>query len=273
MLTHLVLALSMLASPPSEAAAQAAFNAKDYEKALELYLERAADPDVHRPDAVYGAHDSLIALHGQTGDPAQLCRALALARELLAQGPFADTDERGSWEEIEARDVEEIERAGITCPASPTPAPPVDDQRAEQPRTTPPSVRVEKLPAPRPGPKDSPPRWRPRGQVAAAAVLGAVGVGLLSWMGGALVGRARAKHEIAAITAAAMAVDRDVTAAERAAAYEANDRYRRLDGTAKAVGIAGGVILLTSLAVLLIPPRQGPRTRLRASNAGFVYSF
>jgi hypothetical protein len=114
MLTRLTLALTMLA-PPSQEAADAAFNAGDFQKALDLFLERAADSSVHRPDALHGAHDSLIALHGATGEGEHLCRALALTRELLANGPFADTEERAAWTEIEARDVDRIERARVTC--------------------------------------------------------------------------------------------------------------------------------------------------------------
>lgn len=123
MLTRLTLALTMLA-PPSQEAADAAFNAGDFRKALELFLERAADPSVHRPDALHGAHDSLIALYGATDAGEHLCHALALSRELLANGPFADAEERAAWAEIEARDVDRAERARVTCaaPSDTTPA-------------------------------------------------------------------------------------------------------------------------------------------------------
>ncbi|WP_143141351.1 hypothetical protein [Nannocystis exedens] len=45
-------------------------------------------------------------------------RALELTRELLASGPFADAEERVAWAEIEARDVDRVKRAGVTCAAA-----------------------------------------------------------------------------------------------------------------------------------------------------------
>lgn len=130
MLTRLTLTLTMLA-PPTQKDADAAYNAGDFHKALDLFLDRAADPSVHRPDALDGAHASLIALHDETGEAEHLCRALTLARELLASGPFADDDERAAWVEIEARDIDTIKHAEVTCNAAPptamlteTPAPP-----------------------------------------------------------------------------------------------------------------------------------------------------
>ncbi|PCC69300.1 hypothetical protein SAMN02745121_08771 [Nannocystis exedens] len=117
MLMRLTLALTMLA-PPSQQAADAAFNAGDFRKALDLFRELAADPSVHRPDALHGAHASLIALHGATGEGEHLCHALELTRELLASGPFADAEERAAWTEIEARDVDRVKRAGVTCAAA-----------------------------------------------------------------------------------------------------------------------------------------------------------
>ncbi|MFY0539366.1 hypothetical protein [Nannocystis pusilla] len=76
---------------------------------------------------------------------------------------------------------------------------------------------------------------------------------------------------IATITADA--TGREFTPGEVAAVEDANDRHRRLDGTATAVGIAGGVILLTSFAVLFIPSRAASRARVRASGAGVLYVF
>ncbi|MDC0723532.1 hypothetical protein [Nannocystis bainbridge] len=117
MLMRLTLALKMLA-PPSQEAADAAFNTGDFREALDLFLERAADSSVHRPDALHGAHDSLIALHGATGEGEHLCHALELTRALLASGPFADAEERAAWAEIEARDLDRVKRAGVTCAAA-----------------------------------------------------------------------------------------------------------------------------------------------------------
>jgi hypothetical protein len=270
MLTHLVLALSMLA-PPSEGAAQAAFNARDYEKALELYLERAADPGVHRPDATYGAHDSLIALHGQTGDPAQLCRALELARELLAHGPFADADERGSWEEIEARDVDEIKRAGITCSASPPQQPPVDERRAEEPQTAPPGAAIEG-PMAAPAARDTSSSQVPRGRKIAGAVVVGLGAGLAGGLIGALVVRRDVNDAMMALGERAMAEDRELTMAELADLEARDGRYVRLTHLAIATGIAAGVSVLTGLA-LMLAPRARRLERLRVHGGGIVYSF
>ncbi|MDC0716628.1 hypothetical protein [Nannocystis bainbridge] len=90
-------------------------------------------------------------------------------------------------------------------------------------------------------------------------------------MAGALAGRARANEVIATIDA--NAVGREFMPGEVAAVEDANNRYRRLDGTAMAIGIVGGVILLTSLAVLIVRPRAASRARVRACGAGVVYAF
>lgn len=284
MFLRLLLTFS-IAAPPTEEAAQAAYSAGDLEVALRMYLELAEAPGAHRPTALDGAHTTLRALHRKEPKAGHLCRAHDMARELVQRDDFANAQERGAWIEMEAEDAHDL--ADVTCPAAsskPTP-PPQPEPLAKTPESSAPAPgpKVSLHPAESgarpersalaPGPKASPYPWRPRGQIAAASALGVVGVGLLGWMGGALVGRARANDEIVRSTAAAAAVDREVTPAERDAVHEANDRYRRLDMTAKWVGLAGGVIFLTSFAVLFIPPRNSSHARLRASGAGIVYSF
>jgi hypothetical protein len=319
MFIRLVLVSTMLAPPPSEAEAVAAFNDGKLELALKLHRERAAAPGVHAPAALYGVHDSLRALYRTTKDVAHLCEALDVASGLLARGGFASERERASWVELEAKDAALVREAGAQCPApsesprptsgtpssgtGPTSEPTLTrEPRAEGPAPAPGAKDSSHAPgakdgspapgakdrqpehgakdrAPAPGAKDSPtepgakdrPPWRPRGRVIAASVLGAGGVGLLGGVAGALLRRDQAEAGLAAIVDAAQG--REYTAAERAAAHDADDRYVRLHATWPALLAAGCVSLVTSLAVLLAPPRAGSRARARASGGGFVYSF
>ncbi|MFY0538946.1 hypothetical protein [Nannocystis pusilla] len=86
MFLRCVLVLTMLAPPPSEADAIAAYNRGDLELALKLYRERAASPGVYLPDALYGVHDALRALYDRSErkDLARLCEAHEVARGLVA---------------------------------------------------------------------------------------------------------------------------------------------------------------------------------------------
>lgn len=122
MLMYVTLSLALLAQPSQEVA-DAAYNAGEFRKAFDLFLELADDASVHRPDAIHGAHASLIALHEETGEAEHLCRALDLTRELLVSESFADDDELAVWVEIEAKDVERIRHQKITCTATPPTAP------------------------------------------------------------------------------------------------------------------------------------------------------
>ncbi|MCY0992233.1 hypothetical protein OV203_34165 [Nannocystis sp. ILAH1] len=289
MLLRLVLVSTMLPPPPSEAEAVAAFNEGKLELALKLHRERAAAPGVHAPAALYGVHDSLRALYRTTGDVAHLCEALDVASGLLARGGFASEKERASWVELEATDAALVGKVGAKCaspPSEPTPTsepPPSEPTPTSEPtpmtgptRTT---GRRAEGPAPQPGSKDSTPEpgakdrppWRPRGRVIAASVLGGVGVSLLGGMAGALVRRDQAEAELAAIVDGAQG--REYTAAERAAAHDADDRYVRLHATWPALLAVGCVSVITSVAVLLAPSRAGSRARARAGGTGFVYSF
>ncbi|MFZ6181204.1 hypothetical protein [Nannocystis pusilla] len=285
MLLRLVLVSTMLAPPPSEAEAVAAFNAGKLELALKLHRERAAAPGVHAPAALYGVHDSLRALYRTTGDVAHLCEAHDVASGLLARGGFASEKERVSWVELEATDAALVAKVGAKCP-TPTSQPTQATEPTPTSEPTPPTIEPTPTPGPRaegpapqpgakdstpePGAKDRPP-WRPRGRVIAASVLGGVGLGLLGGMAGAIVRREQAEAELAAIVDAAQG--REYTVAERAAARDADNRYVRLDATWPALLTVACVSLITSAAVLFAPTRAGSRARARAGGAGFVYSF
>ncbi|MFZ6179866.1 hypothetical protein [Nannocystis pusilla] len=275
---RLVLVSTMLAPPPSEAEAVAAFNEGKLELALKLHRERAAAPGVHAPAALYGVHDSLRALYRTTEDVARLCEALDVASDLLMRGSFASEKERASWVELEATDAALVRKVGAKCPtpmSEPTPTSELTSTSEPAPTTEPRAEGPAPLPGakdskPEPGAKDRPP-WRPRGRVIAASVLGGVGLGLLGGMAGALMRRAQSEAELAAIVDVAQG--REYTAAERAAAHGADDRYVRLHATWPALLAVGCVSVITSVAVLLAPIRAGSRARARARGAGFVYSF
>lgn len=222
MLMHIVLVLSMLA-PPSQKAADAAYNAGEFGKALDLFLERAADPGVHRPDAIHGAHDSLLALHDETGDAEHLCRALALARELLASGPFADEEERAAWVEIEARDNDRINREGVTChEASPTatsPAAPAEPAGVLAPVSVPAEDPLLPVVGRSPARPTSPHAPRGRGLTIAGGVTLAAGLGLTGaagYMGGSMLDAwrdSRALHDEAGPLGTPEQADKDAALA------------------------------------------------------------
>lgn len=287
MYLRLTLALSMFA-PPTEEAAQAAYNSGDLTRALEMYLELAEAPGAHPPQALDGAHASLRALHRKEQDVAYLCRARELARELLKRSTFASDHERAAWVELEAEDTGELHRLGAECPADGS----VDDEEnaektpsveltatpegavvvAEAPLHNPPEVKPEGPPRSTPVPENSPPR-RPVGRLVGGSFAAAVGVGLLGGMAGALVRRAQANDMIADLATHAAAEDRPPTSAELAEAASLNRLYERHGTIATVLGIAGSVSLITALAVFLAPPRAASRARVRAAGAGLVYSF
>ena len=274
MLTRLTLALTMLA-PPSQEAADAAFNAGDFRKALDLFRERAADPSVHRPDALHGAHDSLIALHGATGEGEHLCRALALTRELLANGPFADPEERAAWTEIEARDVERIERAHVTCAAHTPPA--ATESLASEPAGT------QAAPIQPPGPQANEPdvdallpvTGRPptarsiasaprpgRGLAIAGGAVLSVGLGFIG-ASGSLGGRmlamwreSRALHQEAVPFGTEEQVERNAALARD---------YQRLRAPMVATAIVGGSALVVGAVLVGVGAKRLARVADRAA--------
>ncbi|WP_422887572.1 hypothetical protein [Nannocystis pusilla] len=276
MFLRCTLVLTMLA-PPSEDAAVAAYNRGELDLALKLYRERAAAPGVHQPDALYGVHDALRALHSANNDLARLCEAHDLARDLIARGGFASDDERASWVELEAEDARLLSEAKASCPeqapgSEPSSASPeglssaaeeMPDDGASKPEGPPPIPVLKDMSAP----------GRPTKRIAGGSTLVVVGAGLLGGMAGALVGASRADGTIEAITANARAEDRNFTSAEQAEAYRADRSHYRLAGAAIGLGAAGVVSLVTGLAVMLAPARAASRERVRARGAGLVYSF
>ncbi|MDC0721421.1 hypothetical protein [Nannocystis bainbridge] len=271
MLMRITLALTMLA-PPAQKDADAAYNAGDYSRALELYLERAEAPDVHRPEALHGAHDSLLALHDDTTDAAYLCRALALARELLLSGPFTDADERAAWLEIEARDIAKGERAGITCAAAP-PKDPLASPPAKVDAPAEPAENTPRAEGPEPLPEGGKAPVRPRGRVIAGASILAAAAGLAGGMAASLVGRRQANATILAIDAQATAEQRDLSAPEFAEANAADRKYQGLTITAGLLGAAMVVSVVTGLALLIAPPSRRPHARLRVQPGTLLLSF
>jgi hypothetical protein len=128
-------------------------------------------------------------------------------------------------------------------------------------------------PAPLTEMADAPPPRRTVAKIAAGSALGAVGLALACGAFASLAGRRRAEVSIAELNATWAAEDRSPTARELELGAAANRRYERLGTTAWVLGIAGGVSLITGLAVALAPQRDASRARVRASGAGLVYSF
>ncbi|MDC0720614.1 hypothetical protein [Nannocystis bainbridge] len=132
---------------------------------------------------------------------------------------------------------------------------------------------VPEGPAPLTETADAPPPRRPIAKLAAGSALAVVGVALACGAFASLAGRRRADVSIAELNAAWVAEDRSPTLQELELGAAANRRYERLGTAALVLGIAGGVSLLTGLAVALAPQRAASRARVRASGAGLVYTF
>ena len=276
MFLRFALVLTMLAPPPEDAAV-AAYNRGELDLALKLYRERAAAPGVHQPDALYGVHDALRALHSANNDLARLCEARDLARDLIARGGFVSDDERASWVELEAEDARLLSEAKASCPEQ-APGPGLSPAQPEEMSSVAEEMPDDGAskpegPPPLPVSKDMSTPGRPIKRIAGGSTLVVVGAGLLGGMAGALAGASRADGTIEAITANARAEDRDFTSAEQAEAYRADRSHYRFAGAAIGLGAAGVVSLVTGLAVMLAPARAGSRERVRARGAGLVYSF
>ncbi|MDC0721641.1 hypothetical protein [Nannocystis bainbridge] len=275
MLVHLVLALAMLAPPPSKAAAQKAFNDGQWQTALELYLEIAETPGVHPPHALVGAHDSLRALHDAAPTEPHLCRALELAREVLRRDDLSDS-ERAYWRELEADDAA---RAGATCTPATAPSEPVETEPPTPSSddapdaATPPPAPIPEGPIAAPAVQGSEPRRPATARIVTGSLLSIAGAGLVGGMLGVLVRREHADEKIAGLTTILLAEDRRPTPAESDAIAAARASYKEDRTTACVLGILGGVSLLTGLALALAPARPSPLARLRADAAGIVYSF
>ncbi|MDC0720852.1 hypothetical protein [Nannocystis bainbridge] len=271
MLVHLLLAVSLLAppskgSPPSKAAAQKAFNDGNWQAALDLYLALAEAPGVHPPNALVGAHDSLRALHDAAPSDAHICRALALAREVLHRDDLSD-DERAYWAELAADDAA---RAGAGCAGEGSPSEPIEVDEA--PTTTPAQAQTPEGPVSALATRAPEPR-RPTARVVTGSLLSIVGASLVGGTIGVLVRRDRTDEKIAAITTTLLAENRGPTSAESEVASAARASFKEDRTTAWALGIIGSVSLLTGLTLALIPARPSSSARLRANAAGIVYSF
>lgn len=264
MLMRLTLALTMLA-PPSQEAADAAYNDGEFRKAFDLFLEAAADSNVHRPDALHGAHASLIALHEETGETEHLCRALALARELLANGSFADDDERAAWVELEARDVDKMQRAKVTCTAAPSTTTPTEAAK-EPPGTLTVSAPDEDPLLPVVSRSPARPTKRPapvgRGLTIAGGVTLAAGLGLTGaagYLGGSMLHAwrdSRALHEETGPLGTQEQADKDAALARD---------YQRLRAPMLATALVGVSALVVGAALTAVGAKRLARAASRAA--------
>lgn len=260
MLLHVVLASLLALQPPSEQAAQARFNAGDYSGALALYLDLANQPGVHPPDPLAGAHECLLALFRSTQNPAYLCRARLLTRELLTRDVFADADERTYWHERDADDGQQLKAASVEC---------------EPVRTSPPPPAPRVLAPEGPPPAPSLPRARPTrrrvGQAIGGAGLLLAGSGLALGTVASLLARDRANARIAALDAGASNAGRDLTPDERASVTQDDRRYVRLSHAATVLGVSAGISLVLGLVLLALPARPRSVARLRWRPAGLSF--
>ena len=260
MLLRVVLVSVLALQPPTEEAAQARFNAGDLSGALAMYLDLAKQPGVHRPDPLSGAHDSLIALFRSTQDPAYLCRARLLTRELLTQDVFTDTDERTYWQERDAEDRQQIAAASIACePATASaPAPAPRALTPEGPRPAPSLPRVR-------------PTRRPVGRTIGGAGILLAGAGMALGTVGSILARSHANARIAAFDMNASNAGRDLTPAERESVALDDRRYVRLTHAATVLGVSASITVLLGLVLLALPSQPRTVARLRWRPTGFSF--
>lgn len=156
-----------------------------------------------------------------------------------------------------AQDAKRVEETGRACVEPSDEAPKASPRvggattGADEEKSEPPATSKPEGPAPLPVAKGSATPRRSVGRLVGRSVLAGVGVGLLGWMAGAVVGAVRADATVANITVRA-------TGPIQSADYHSVRRLRR---TAIAVGIGAAVALVY---VLVIDPI---RARVRAKRA------
>lgn len=265
-LLHITLALSVAA--PSEEAAREAFNTGRYAEARDLYLERAQDPGVHRPDAYYGARDSLLALYDATGDIGYLCRALGLSRELLADNlHFVDASERQAWVEAETEDRAREARHGKKC-------------REIELATKQEISRAKPAQAKLPEPPLDPVAPRPQQRNRRLSSYMAFGVGSSVLSGGLMVGaistlivRERSDNIIHATGTEAWSENRELTSAERRLVAAADRRYLRQTTSAVLHGVGAAVCLIAGVVLLSLYRHNQRQARLRMAPWALTIRF
>lgn len=272
-----VLAASLTFAPPAARAASplpteaaehnergmALYAEGDLEQAYaELALAYAAMPDARRYDVgrdiVLGSmRAALLDLYDKTGEARHLCRArdilvVHLEALLLAFGETTTIEDVPGtiWriEQVEARLREHPQKPHE--PAKPCTKEPA---RVRRPQTTPPVIAAS---APAPRPRDTGWPWTIAGGVA----LG-LGGALLGAMSYALVMRRASFVEIRQFDA--LARDRGSATPNElavvAALAEAAERHRTL---AVATGVAGGLLVATGVAAMIIGQVRARRNRL-----------
>lgn len=255
----------LLLAAPSDAPSEA----ETFAAAGDNHLRRA--PTAERPLAEYdSAHKNFDSAYLVADDVRYLCRALAVAELTLLRAPFADEQERLSWEDVRRDDLErlgddarEYQRGNCRFDASGKLAPRVALLDADAPVSvtsdgpaTPSSASTSE------GGRSVPSQaqvQRSRAHTAAGALLTTAGLGLLGGTFGVIGVELQRAAEMRSLIDTAKAERRTFTEAEDQRFGDlAGDLIRGRD-VAIGVGVASLVTLGAGIAVLATRTRMTTR--------------
>lgn len=253
---------ALLLAAPSDASPS---EAETFAAAGDEHLRRA--PTAERPLAEYdSAHKNFDSAYLVADDVRYLCRALAVAELTLLRAPFADEQERLSWEDLRRDDLERLgdnarerQRGNCRFDASGKLAPRVALLDLDAPVSVTADGPVAPSPASmsegrRPMPSRAQVR-RSRAHTAAGALLTTAGLGLLGGTFGVIGVELQRAAEMKSLIDTAKAERRKFTDAEDQRFGDlAGDLLRRRDA-AIGVGVAGLVALGAGIAVLATRPK------------------
>lgn len=263
-----LLSLLLLAAPPSPdlsartaeltATARAHHATQAYEQAANTYILLSPLPGADEDAALHQAHLNLELAHATTGEPAHLCRALALARGRLAQLP-ADAPPRAAWEEAVADDLAELAHRGGESSCSARRVPPQVVPLLDVPP-------AETAPGPVPAPSTSDRAQRQlQARTAAGVTLTSMGLAFAGLMGGALVALDRG---VDALRQAGDVPDGYVYPTdEQEALHRLRADTKLAQGLALGLGVASAATLATGIG-LLASRRRASRTVALLPSAG-----
>jgi len=257
------------ADAPAVVAQRAAAEALEAEgifsDAGDAFVKLAELPGVDRRSALDRAHLNFDSAYLTTKNPARLCRALAVAEQVVGEGGFTDADQASYWKDTVDDDLRRLQadaqqthRANCRFGANGAPraiivATLTDEDFATQGPTADPA---DARPADRPPPTSpAPRRWR--AQTASGAVLTGLGIGFLGTFTGALAIQSRYASAMRSLTARANAAGRDFTYAEWRSFNNLRDDGRQVRNVAIGMGVAGVIALTTGVALLVTRKTAG----------------
>lgn len=259
------------ADAPAVVAQRAAAEALEAEgifaDAGDAFVRLADLPGVDRRAALDRAHLNYDSAYLTTKNPARLCRALAVAEQVVGEGGFIDADQASYWKDTVDDDLRRLQadarlthRANCRFNANGAAralivATLTDDDFATSGPTAEPADPRQVEPPPPPSPASR----RGRAHTASGAVLSGLGLGFLGAFTGALAVQSQHASGMRSLTARANAAGRNFTDAEWRSFNSLRDDGRQVRNVAIGMGVAGAIALTTGV-VLLVTRRTAGRT-------------